>query len=132
KGASYFGARSDGEMVLFVSIATAQHELFCRRLVLQHGFSQTRSTKKFCEIAGAWSSHILIQSRASGCAAMERAGRHGREMWRGGGASLLATYAALLLVLSIGVAAHGADVRKFALAFTVVFAIAYASWIVGS
>src|SRR5438552_3962562 len=52
--------------------------------------------------------------------------------WLGGGASLLATYAALLLVLSIGVAAHGADVRKFALAFTVVFAIAYASWIVGS
>jgi uncharacterized membrane protein YadS len=52
--------------------------------------------------------------------------------WLGGGASLLATYAALLLVLGIGVAALGADVRKFALAFTVVFAIAYASWIAGS
>src|SRR6266481_1958232 len=52
--------------------------------------------------------------------------------WLGGGASLLATYAALLLVLSIGVATLGADVRKFALAFTVVFAIAYASWIAGS
>jgi uncharacterized membrane protein YadS len=52
--------------------------------------------------------------------------------WLGGGASLLATYAALLVVLSIGVAALGADVRKFALAFTVVFAIAYASWVVGS
>src|ERR1700716_4063444 len=39
--------------------------------------------------------------------------------WLGGGASLLATWAALLVVLSIGVAALGADVRKFALAFTV-------------
>ena len=35
-------------------------------------------------------------------------------------------------VLSAGVATLGADVRKFALAFTAVFAIAYASWIVGS
>ncbi len=52
--------------------------------------------------------------------------------WLGGGASLLATWAALLVVLSIGVAALGADVRKFALAFTVVFAIAYASWVAGS
>jgi uncharacterized membrane protein YadS len=52
--------------------------------------------------------------------------------WLGGGASLLATYAALLVVLSTGVAALGADVRKFAFAFTVVFAIAYASWIAGS
>jgi uncharacterized membrane protein YadS len=52
--------------------------------------------------------------------------------WLGGGGSLLATYVALLVVLSIGVAALGADVRKFALAFTVVFAIAYASWVAGS
>src|SRR6201986_2834805 len=52
--------------------------------------------------------------------------------WLGGGASLLLTYAALLLVLSGGVSALGADVRKFALAFTAVFAIAYASWIAGS
>jgi uncharacterized membrane protein YadS len=52
--------------------------------------------------------------------------------WLGGGASLLATYAALLAVLSIGVAALRGDVRKFALAFTVTFAIAYASWILGS
>jgi len=52
--------------------------------------------------------------------------------WLGGGGSLLATYAALLVVLSIGVAALGADVRKFAAAFTVVFVIAYASWIAGS
>ena len=52
--------------------------------------------------------------------------------WLGGGGSLLATYAALLVVLSIGVSTLGADVRKFAIAFTVVFAIAYASWILGS
>jgi uncharacterized membrane protein YadS len=52
--------------------------------------------------------------------------------WLGGAGSLLATYAALLAVLGIGVAALGADVRKFALAFSVVFAIAYASWIAGS
>src|SRR5882724_351054 len=52
--------------------------------------------------------------------------------WLGGGGALLATYAALLVVLSAGVAALGADVRKFALAFTAVFAIAYASWIAGS
>jgi uncharacterized membrane protein YadS len=52
--------------------------------------------------------------------------------WLGGGGALLATYAALLVVLSIGVAALGADVKKFAVAFTAVFAIAYASWILGS
>src|SRR6266568_6317472 len=50
----------------------------------------------------------------------------------GGLGALLATYASLLVVLSAGVAALGADVKKFAIAFTVVFAIAYASWIVGS
>ena len=52
--------------------------------------------------------------------------------WLGGGGALLATYAALLVVLSAGVATLGGDVRKFALAFTAVFAIAYASWILGS
>lgn len=52
--------------------------------------------------------------------------------WLGGGGALIATYLALLIVLSLGVAALGANVKKFALAFTVVFAIAYASWIVGS
>src|SRR5277367_1408225 len=52
--------------------------------------------------------------------------------WLGGGGALLATYAALLVVLSLGVVTLGGDVRKFAIAFTVVFAIAYASWIVGS
>jgi hypothetical protein len=52
--------------------------------------------------------------------------------WLGGGGALLATYAALLAVLGAGIATLGGDVRKFALAFTAVFAIAYASWIVGS
>jgi uncharacterized membrane protein YadS len=50
----------------------------------------------------------------------------------GGAGALIVTYLALLAVLSIGVAALKADVRKFAVAFTVVFWIAYASWIVGS
>ena len=40
----------------------------------------------------------------------------------GGGGALIATYLALLVVLSAGVATLGADVRKFALAFTAVFA----------
>lgn len=52
--------------------------------------------------------------------------------WLGGLGSLLATYVALLVVPSAAVAALGANVRKFAVAFTVVFAIAYASWILGS
>ncbi len=52
--------------------------------------------------------------------------------WLGGGGALLATYAALLVVLGAAVAALGGNVGKFAAAFTVVFAIAYASWIVGS
>lgn len=52
--------------------------------------------------------------------------------WLGGGGALLATYVALLAVLSVGVSTLGADVWKFALAFTAVFAIAYASWIAGS
>jgi hypothetical protein len=46
--------------------------------------------------------------------------------------ALRLTHASLLVVLSAGVAALGADVRKFALSFTVVFAIAYPSWIAGS
>jgi uncharacterized membrane protein YadS len=52
--------------------------------------------------------------------------------WLGGGGALLATYAALLVVLSAGVLTLGADVKKFAAAFTAVFALAYASWVLGS
>jgi uncharacterized membrane protein YadS len=52
--------------------------------------------------------------------------------WLGGGVSLLATYVALLAVLSIAAAALDSDVKRFALAFTAIFWIAYAAWIVGS
>jgi hypothetical protein len=50
----------------------------------------------------------------------------------GGVGALLATYAALLAVLSAAAVALNADVKKFGLAFTAVFWIAYASWVVGS
>jgi uncharacterized membrane protein YadS len=50
----------------------------------------------------------------------------------GGAGALIATYVALLVVLSGAAIALKADVKKFALAFTAVFWIAYASWIVGS
>src|SRR5262249_56059895 len=50
----------------------------------------------------------------------------------GGAGALLATYGALLAVLSAAAMALKADVGKFALAFTAVFWIAYASWVVGS
>ncbi len=48
-----------------------------------------------------------------------------------GAVSLLLTYLVLLIVLSAGAYALGEDVRRFAIAFTVVFAIAYASWFIG-
>ena len=50
----------------------------------------------------------------------------------GGPGALAATYVALLVTLSIGAAGLRADVKRFALAFTVVFAVAYASWVLGS
>src|SRR5262249_48784464 len=46
--------------------------------------------------------------------------------------SLIVTYAALLAVLSAAAVALKIDVRRFAVAFTVVFFLAYGSWIVGS
>ena len=49
-----------------------------------------------------------------------------------GAGALLLTYLALLAVLSAGAYALGEDVKRFALAFTAVFAIAYASWFIGS
>jgi uncharacterized membrane protein YadS len=52
--------------------------------------------------------------------------------WLGGGASLLATYVALLAVTSIAAAALDIDVKRFAIAFTAVFWIAYTAWIIGS
>src|SRR5256884_7569110 len=50
----------------------------------------------------------------------------------GGAGALLATYVALLVVLSAAAVALKAEAKKFALAFTAVFWIAYASWVVGS
>src|SRR6476620_2958505 len=50
----------------------------------------------------------------------------------GGFGALVATYVALLVVLSAAAVALKSDIRKFALAFTAVFWIAYASWIVGN
>ena len=45
----------------------------------------------------------------------------------GGLGALLATYAALAVVLSLAAAAVGHDVRRFAIAFTAVFFLGYAS-----
>src|SRR5262249_7171360 len=50
----------------------------------------------------------------------------------GGLGALAATYVALLVVLTLAAAALGANVGRFMLAFTVVFALSYASWMVGS
>jgi uncharacterized membrane protein YadS len=50
----------------------------------------------------------------------------------GGFGALIATYAALLVVLTLGVAALKGDVKRFALAFTAVFFVGYGSWIVGN
>jgi uncharacterized membrane protein YadS len=50
----------------------------------------------------------------------------------GGFGALVATYAALLVVLSAAAIALKNNLVKFALAFTAVFWIAYASWVVGS
>ncbi len=50
----------------------------------------------------------------------------------GGLSALLATFAALLVVLGAAAATLGQDVRRFAIAFTAVFWIAYAAWIAGS
>jgi uncharacterized membrane protein YadS len=50
----------------------------------------------------------------------------------GGAGALIVTYLALLVVLSVGAAVLQADVKRFAVSFTVLFAIGYASWIIGS
>jgi uncharacterized membrane protein YadS len=50
----------------------------------------------------------------------------------GGIGALLATYIALLVVLTLGASRLGADIGRFALAFTVVFALTYGCWIIGS
>ena len=50
----------------------------------------------------------------------------------GGAGALVATYLALTVVLGAGAAALNSDVKRFALAFTAVFWIAYASWMIGN
>ena len=50
----------------------------------------------------------------------------------GGASAFVLTYLALLAVLTAGAVALRADARRFAIAFTAVFWIAYASWIIGS
>jgi len=50
----------------------------------------------------------------------------------GGFAALVATFIALLVVMTVGVAAGGANARRFAIGFVFVFWISYACWIIGS
>src|SRR5712691_2803471 len=50
----------------------------------------------------------------------------------GGVGALVATYVALLVVMTAGAAALKADLKRFALGFTAVFWISYLSWIAGS
>jgi uncharacterized membrane protein YadS len=50
----------------------------------------------------------------------------------GGAGALIITYLALLAVLAAAAAALKANVPRFAVTFTAVFLLAYASWIVGS
>ena len=50
----------------------------------------------------------------------------------GGIGALIATYVTLLVVLTVGAATLNADLKGFALSFSVVFWISYLCWIVGS
>jgi uncharacterized membrane protein YadS len=50
----------------------------------------------------------------------------------GGAGAFITTYVVLLAVLSAAAGALGANVARFAIAFTVVFWLAYGSWILGS
>ena len=50
----------------------------------------------------------------------------------GGAGALITTYLALTLVLSTAAAVIKTDAKRFALAFTAVFWIAYAAWVVGN
>jgi uncharacterized membrane protein YadS len=50
----------------------------------------------------------------------------------GGAGALAVTFLVLLTALSLGAVALGANLKRFVPAFAVVFALSYASWIVGS
>jgi hypothetical protein len=52
--------------------------------------------------------------------------------WLGGAGALAATFIALLVVLTAAASAAGAEARRFAVSFSVLFVIAYASWFLGS
>ena len=50
----------------------------------------------------------------------------------GGVGALIFTYVFLIVVLTVGAAAMKADLKKFAVGFTVVFCISYICWIIGN
>jgi uncharacterized membrane protein YadS len=50
----------------------------------------------------------------------------------GGIGSLIVTYVALLVIMTVGAVALKADIKKFMLSFTVVFWISYLCWMLGS
>ena len=50
----------------------------------------------------------------------------------GGVGALIVTYVAMLVLMTAGAAALRADVKRFVPAFTVVFALSYLCWIIGS
>lgn len=52
--------------------------------------------------------------------------------WLGGTGAVLATWAALTVLLGAGIAAMGGSLARFLPAFTVTFALAYGAWFLGS
>ena len=50
----------------------------------------------------------------------------------GGATSLILTYVVLLIIMTVGAKALKADIKKFAVGFTVIFWISYFCWILGS
>ena len=56
------------------------------------------------------------------------------DSWKGigGVGALIATYVFLLVILTLGAAAMKANLKDFAIGFTVVFCISYACWIAGN
>lgn len=86
-------------------------------------------------LAGAWGQDLLgwVVSTSVWTDVTQALGPAAKAYgWLGGLGSLLATFGALLIVLTLAAVALGASAGRFAAAFTVVFALSYASWIVGS
>lgn len=63
-------------------------------------------------------------------AALSPVSKHYSEL--GGGVALFATYAALLVMMTLGARLLRQDLRHFAFAFSVVFGLSYLSWVIGS